>query len=275
MRRADRSARRRAGRCFRPGLILALVFCGAAWAQKDSPPKASSPQEKPAAPDPNWLELENEFRVAWQTHQAVIQKAQADQIPPDQRPETPTNTYWERCKAFADGGEIGAMRWCISYAQDPEVPVEVRNQRRLDLYGGWAKDLPEGPALKEVLKNLTSEAHPTRMGLDLATAFCSRIAERCQNPRFRGLARLSEALMLLGAKDQAKLPRARELVALGIQDDPNGELVLSARGKLFQLDNLQVGKPCPDFAAKDVDGVEIKLSDYRGKVVVLDFWGFW
>jgi cytochrome oxidase Cu insertion factor (SCO1/SenC/PrrC family) len=31
----------------------------------------------------------------------------------------------------------------------------------------------------------------------------------------------------------------------------------------------------PDFEAVDENGVKFKLSDYRGKVVVLDFWGFW
>ena len=38
---------------------------------------------------------------------------------------------------------------------------------------------------------------------------------------------------------------------------------------------LAVGKLAPDFTTKDADGVEFKLSDYRGKLVVLDFWGFW
>ena len=28
-------------------------------------------------------------------------------------------------------------------------------------------------------------------------------------------------------------------------------------------------------SGEDVDGVAFKLSDYRGKVVVLDYWGFW
>ena len=38
---------------------------------------------------------------------------------------------------------------------------------------------------------------------------------------------------------------------------------------------LRVGKVAPEIAAGDLDGKEFKLSDYRGKVVVLDFWGDW
>jgi peroxiredoxin len=30
----------------------------------------------------------------------------------------------------------------------------------------------------------------------------------------------------------------------------------------------------PDFRLKDQDGIEFALSDYRGRVVLLDFWGF-
>jgi peroxiredoxin len=33
--------------------------------------------------------------------------------------------------------------------------------------------------------------------------------------------------------------------------------------------------PAPDFALKDLDGNTHKLSDYRGKVVVLNFWATW
>ena len=31
----------------------------------------------------------------------------------------------------------------------------------------------------------------------------------------------------------------------------------------------------PEIEAPDLDGVKFKLSDYRGKVVLLDFWGYW
>ncbi len=36
-----------------------------------------------------------------------------------------------------------------------------------------------------------------------------------------------------------------------------------------------IGKPVSDFSATDLDGNPISLQDYRGKVVLLDFWGVW
>jgi thiol-disulfide isomerase/thioredoxin len=37
----------------------------------------------------------------------------------------------------------------------------------------------------------------------------------------------------------------------------------------------QVGEVAPEWVLKDVQGKDHKLSDYRGKVVVLDFWATW
>lgn len=36
-----------------------------------------------------------------------------------------------------------------------------------------------------------------------------------------------------------------------------------------------VGKSAPATQGTDADGKAFRLSDYRGKVVLLDFWGNW
>ena len=38
---------------------------------------------------------------------------------------------------------------------------------------------------------------------------------------------------------------------------------------------IAVGKEAPEIEGPDIDGESFKLSDYRGKVVLLDFWGDW
>jgi len=38
---------------------------------------------------------------------------------------------------------------------------------------------------------------------------------------------------------------------------------------------VQVSQQAPDLEGVDVDGKQIRLSDYRGRVVVLDVWGDW
>ncbi|MBI1916144.1 MAG: redoxin domain-containing protein [Planctomycetes bacterium] len=45
-----------------------------------------------------------------------------------------------------------------------------------------------------------------------------------------------------------------------------------AKSELFKLRHLAVGREAPDIEGEDQDGKRFKLSDYRGKVVLLDFW---
>jgi hypothetical protein len=52
---------------------------------------------------------------------------------------------------------------------------------------------------------------------------------------------------------------------------------LAARSKSMAADDrsLAIGSVAPEIAGFDLDGAPFRLSDYRGKVVVLDFWGDW
>ncbi len=41
------------------------------------------------------------------------------------------------------------------------------------------------------------------------------------------------------------------------------------------LGGFEVGDVAPDFVAADLDGNAVKLSDYRGRPVILNFWATW
>ena len=36
-----------------------------------------------------------------------------------------------------------------------------------------------------------------------------------------------------------------------------------------------INHPIQEITGEDLDGKEFKITDYKGKVVLLDFWGFW
>jgi len=57
----------------------------------------------------------------------------------------------------------------------------------------------------------------------------------------------------------------------GVTDEPLnlGELTIQLKA------DLKVGELVPAFEVKTIDGKPLKLSDYRGKFVLLDFWATW
>ena len=56
---------------------------------------------------------------------------------------------------------------------------------------------------------------------------------------------------------------------------PEYLLAHRAGKELFKLRDLAAGRAAPELEGEDVDGKRFRLSDYRGKVVVLTFSGDW
>ncbi|MFO0891681.1 MAG: hypothetical protein U0790_21370 [Isosphaeraceae bacterium] len=89
------------------------------------------------------------------------------------------------------------------------------------------------------------------------------------------------ALARLKATDTAALNReiesifervVKEFGDISYMRDTLGK---QAANELRGIRDLGIGRPCPEIAGEDIDGKSFKLSDYRGKVVVVDFWGDW
>jgi thiol-disulfide isomerase/thioredoxin len=58
-------------------------------------------------------------------------------------------------------------------------------------------------------------------------------------------------------------------------DNPQGKIGDLAKHSLKALLKSPIGKPAVEIEGEDLEGKNFKLSDYRGKVVLLDFWGSW
>lgn len=93
------------------------------------------------------------------------------------------------------------------------------------------------------------------------------VAEYKKSPDVERLAAEAEKAFEIVLKDFGDCQR------LGM--DGLGTLGDRAKAELFELRHLRIGKVAPEIQGEDLDGVKFKLSDYRGKVIVLSFWGDW
>ncbi len=66
----------------------------------------------------------------------------------------------------------------------------------------------------------------------------------------------------------------KDFLALS-EDIRNTEFGKTVRDKILKVKKTQEGSPAPEFALNDVNGQPVKLSDFRGKYVLLDFWASW
>ena len=74
-----------------------------------------------------------------------------------------------------------------------------------------------------------------------------------------------------GAEIEALFEQAAEKYS-DVKLPAGGTVGEQAKLELYTIRHLSVGKQAPDIEGEDQDGKRFKLSDYRGKVVLLYFW---
>lgn len=121
-------------------------------------------------------------------------------------------------------------------------------------------------------------ADHAKADLDLLKAVVAGNVAESKLGQAHGPERAAELLELgvtgLQARYEVALERVVEEYA-DVLDSRGRALGPRAEGALFEMRHLAIGQLAPDIEGEDVDGVPFKLSDYRGKVVMLDFWGHW
>jgi hypothetical protein len=109
-----------------------------------------------------------------------------------------------------------------------------------------------------------------------------QLAERVE--KIAGQETTEELKKLDPAKVDEERGKLLKLAADQYADVKVGKQTLGERVKaeLAQADTTPqpkegelVGKEAPEIKGEDLDGKPLKLSDYKGKVVLLDFWGNW
>ncbi|MCK5941007.1 MAG: hypothetical protein KAI24_03475, partial [Planctomycetes bacterium] len=132
-----------------------------------------------------------------------------------------------------------------------------------------AADHADSKAIGEVVDYLP---RVSRMAGRSADSLLGDIADNHGDSDIRAKALLARSRHLLQRDDSAGAIADLEKVKELTKDE---ELLEEANEALVEVKKLAIGSPAPEIDSVDVEGVPFKLSDYRGKVVLLDFWGFW
>ena len=198
-------------------------------------------------------------------------------------------------QANADPGPRYAERFLQIAERDRRTPTAFQA-----LYMACLVDRNVGPAtsLKRSL-NLMLEDHIKEKWLgdafpgisgkvhDSVPAFLRKVAElsRHRDVRAHACYYLASYLNTQPKHDEAEVLRLFKRcgdefkdVRIELQsEDRSFEYALGDVVKpiIFAAENLSVGRKALDIEGKDVDGKSFKLSDFRGKVVVLDFFADW
>lgn len=71
------------------------------------------------------------------------------------------------------------------------------------------------------------------------------------------------------------LETAKKMYSNFMENSKNESFKQAVTDTYDAINRLNPGNPAPDFTMTDINGQEVSLSDFRGKVVYLDFWASW
>ncbi len=171
------------------------------------------------------------------------------------------------CEKGGVAGHKAADEVVARFADSPELEKHMRA-----LADGWFFDGRDVANIESGMKLLIAKT-PHK---NVKAAAMLQLAQWFFGIEAAGKAKRLEACDLLEkiTKDFPDAPcaeEARDYAELHTRALVEKERVVAKRPK----SDFAVGKKAPDFEGEDQDGKTFKLSDYRGKVVVVDFWGFW
>ena len=176
-----------------------------------------------------------------------------------------------------DAAAYSALAWIVrnalnSKAANPAINLLDRNHVSNDKIGGLCQNLGEitGPAAENLLRAILAD-NPNKNARGLA---CFGLAQSLKR-RYEDAPPAKKKANPSALFKEVVATYQRVEAEFADVKGPGRLLGEAAKAESFEFRFLVVGKAVPEITGEDVDGQKFKLSDYRGKVVVLAFWGTW
>lgn len=239
-----------------------------------------------ARADDEFDALSKEFREARAKWYEKIQAASADgkAFNMVDRPEDPAVGFAPRFRDYAQkhAGKteaIAALCWLINDGGQVSLPGAEQSA------GKWAlarltRDHAADATIGKQLPRLRYAAYT--VGREPLIELYERVIKKNGDKDARAWATFNlgcsyyEQRGAEGEVDkEAEKKRGIALFRRTVKEYAGTKAAQRAEGFVFAAERLQIGMVAPEIVGTDVDRNEIKLSQFRGQVVVLGFWGFW
>jgi hypothetical protein len=291
----------------RKSFVLPLLLL--AWPSPAQEPESrpTGPESRPQTPKEQIAAIDAELQAGLKTFYAAYDAAKTDEEKSTAykdrypKPETWFPRLFEIARSDPKGpGAEAALIWIVTHDRagkgTPQaLDVLERDHLESERLGDIAEVVGSRPSARsERFLKLIEEKSPhrsvkgralyARAGLKKNLSEFSRFVSTLQGDALKEFEdeHQPEDLALFRSVDADKTAKEVEELLVLVKDryadvdaPYGGTLGDRAGGDLFEIRFLAIGKVAPDIEGEGIDGRPLKLSDFKGKVVVLDFWGNW
>jgi thiol-disulfide isomerase/thioredoxin len=286
------------------GVLGVLALAPASWAADEPPGAPGATVDSPRA---RFEAIDKEYQQARDDYYAAVSKVTTyeERRKVSQSKFPKAEAYAPRMMAVADSAPgdpvaVDALVWVVNFpgqSKEANRAIErlARDHAQDPRVGAICRSLvySRSPAAERLLRAIAAKNPDRAAQAQALLALAQRLKREVETARMakqdkemiarhKGRAEPERTEALPAKETDAQAKEAESLFEAVIEkfEDVNvggyqGALATVARSELFEIRNLGIGKTVPEISGEDLDGRPMKLSDYRGKVVVLEFWGEW
>lgn len=252
---------------------------------KGQDPEARDPQAQEAAARAKAAEAARlkadfdrytlELRAAIAGFQNEIAGLQQHGVSREKWPPHPNVVHYPRFEELAVQDQPDALRWCITTVGQLGLDAAAAAEKKNEIYARLVVVHPDQPWMADIARWIQSDATAAGIGFERADELLRVLADATRVRATRAAALASRSALLSTRTDPASRAEYAQLLRELAEKHGDTPAGAAARGEIFRAEYLVPGRTPPDVVAVDVEGQSFRLADYRGKVLVLDFWGFW
>ena len=210
----------------------------------------------------------------------------------------PTQAYQQAMLKIADTNkgtavEARALAWVCQALLHTSMDLKQAYRLRSQVGDRLLNDHVDSKWIESCLASLIASASEESVGsVKKRIAAAEKIVANNPHHSIQGKALLQmtgvynrQVMRLKGTQDKSDVTEIKEKIRdiyerikneyADVEYSSKETLGQRAEKALLAKEKLRIGQPAIEITGKNLNGQPMKLTDFRGKIVVLDFWGSW